>query len=214
MTATDHIAALADRVAALQASGTGERVILGIVGEPGAGKSTVAVALVGELTQRGRRAALVPMDGFHLANSALARLGLLDRKGAPETFDGYGYLALLRRLRARVPGEVVYAPIYERAIEESVGSALPVGDDIEVVVTEGNYLLLAADPWPAVAAELDQSWFIEVDPSVRIERLVARHVEFGKAPEAATAWVYQVDEGNAALVRGSRHRADLIVTWS
>lgn len=214
MTATDRIAALADRVAAMQASGTGERVILGIVGEPGAGKSTVAAALVGELTQRGTRAALVPMDGFHLANSALARLGLLDRKGAPETFDGYGYLALLRRLRARVPGEIVYAPTYERAIEESVGSAVPIGEDIEVVVTEGNYLLLPADPWPAVAAELDQSWFVEVDPAVRIGRLIARHVEFGKAPEVATVWVHEVDEGNAALVRAGRDRADLSVEWS
>lgn len=205
------VSALADRVVALSASVAPARVMIGLVGEPGAGKSTVAAALRDALAKRGIPTALVPMDGFHLANVELARLGRADRKGALDTFDGAGYAALLARLRAR-PDEVVYGPVYDRNIEESVGSAIPVGPGIEVVLTEGNYLLVDEPPWTEVAGLLDEVWFVDVEPDLRRDRLRARHVEFGKAPEIAAAWVENVDEPNAARIRSTAARADLVVS--
>ncbi|VTR75487.1 Uridine kinase [Cellulomonas hominis] len=185
----------------------GERRLLGIAGAPGGGKSTVASALVAAL---GAQAVLVPMDGFHLANAELRRLGRADRKGAPDTFDAAGYTALLRRLRARGP-EVVYAPTFDRHLEESVAGAVPVPAEVPLVVTEGNYLLHDGHGWAPVRAELDEVWFVDVDDDLRVERLIARHVEHGRTPEAAREWVLRSDEANARLVAATRERADLVV---
>jgi pantothenate kinase len=175
--------------------------MLGITGAPGAGKSLFAAASARELG-----GALVPMDGFHLADAVLGRLGLLDRKGAPETFDAWGYAALLARLRER-PGETVYAPGFERDLEQPLAGAIAVPPEADVVVTEGNYLLLDRPEWCAVCAGLDEVWFVFTDDEVRRERLVRRHVEFGKTLAEARAWVQRVDEPNARLVEASRHRA-------
>lgn len=185
-------------------------VLIGVVGEPGAGKSTLAASVVEGLNARGCRAVLVPMDGFHLANVALASLGLANRKGAIETFDGAGFAVLLTRLRAQGP-DIVWAPTYDRSVEESVAGAIGVPPGTEVVVTEGNYLLVADEPWSQVGGLLDEVWAVRTDPLVRTERLQARHVEFGKHPAQARAWVSAVDEPNAALVRETLHRADLDV---
>lgn len=185
-------------------------VLIGVVGEPGAGKSTLAASVVEGLKARGCRAVLVPMDGFHLANVALASLGLANRKGAIETFDGAGFAAVLTRLRAQGP-HIVWAPTYDRSVEESVAGAIGVPPGTEVVVTEGNYLLVADEPWSQVGGLLDEVWAVRTDPLVRTERLQARHVEFGKHPAQARAWVSAVDEPNAALVRETLHRADLDV---
>lgn len=181
--------------------------MLGIAGAPGAGKSTFARAYVDALD---RPAALVPMDGFHLADVTLQRLGLLHRKGAPETFDAWGYAALLARLRSRPP-ETVYAPGFERDIEQPVAGAVGVPPEAEVVVTEGNYLLLDLPAWRAVRAQLDEVWFVHTDEGLRFERLVARHVAFGKSPGQARAWVEEVDGGNARLVEATRGYADRIL---
>lgn len=197
----------AARARALAASGP--RRILGIAGPPGAGKTTLAEALVDALDGA---AVLVPMDGFHLADRELARLGRADRKGAPDTFDAYGYAALLARLRAPRPDETVYAPCFERELEEPVAGALPVPPDVPLVVTEGNYLLLDEPPWStAVRPQLDEVWWVDVDDAVRVERLIARHVAFGKPPEHARAWVLRSDEANARRVASGRKRADVIV---
>ena len=180
----------------------GQRVLVGIAGEPGAGNSSIADAL----TARGGPAwAVVPMDGFHLADVALRRQGLLDRKGAPETFDAWGYAALLARLRAR-PEHPVYAPGFERDLEQPLAGAIAVPPSVDVVVTEGNYLLLDRPEWEACREQLDAVWFVETDPRLRVDRLVRRHVASGKSEEAARAWVDRVDEPNAALVRASRDR--------
>ncbi|MDI6909958.1 nucleoside/nucleotide kinase family protein [Nocardioides sp.] len=177
--------------------------LLGITGAPGVGKSTLAAAL-----RQQRGLAILPMDGFHYADVELARRGLLDRKGAPETFDAEGYAALLRRVRAGE--EDVVAPMFERDLEQPLAGAIPV-PATGTVVTEGNYLLLDEPRWRLVREQLDVVWHLVVDDALRVERLVARHVAHGKSPEAARAWVERVDQANARLVEACRDRADLVV---
>jgi pantothenate kinase len=183
------------------------RRIIGIAGSPGAGKSSYAARLVADSDVP---AVHVPMDGFHLADSSLVALGLRDRKGAPETFDAWGYAALLRRLRTA--DETVWAPGFERGLEQPLAGAIAIGPEVELVVTEGNYLLLDRPEWRAVRAALDETWFLDLDDDVRRARLVARHVAFGKSPDEAARWVARVDDANARLVAASRSRADRIVT--
>jgi pantothenate kinase len=185
----------------------GERRILGIAGAPGAGKSTLCAALLEAL---GGDAALVGMDGFHLANAELERLGRRGRKGAPDTFDVDGYAALLARLRL-VKDRTVYAPTFDRQLEESIGSAISVPAGTPLILTEGNYLLLEDGIWDQVRSQLDAVWFLDLPEDVRLARLVARHVAFGKAPAEAQRWVGAVDGPNAATINLTRPRADLIV---
>jgi pantothenate kinase len=187
----------------------GGRRIIGIAGAPGAGKTTYAERMVADARHAGSSAAYLPMDGFHLADVSLRSLGLLDRKGAPETFDAWGYAALLRRVRDRE--QLVWAPGFERDLEQPLAAAIAVPTEPELVVTEGNYLLLDRPEWRAVRAELDEVWFLDCADDVRRGRLVARHVEFGKSPAAAEAWVSRVDDANAALVAACRDRADRVV---
>ncbi|MEU3897396.1 nucleoside/nucleotide kinase family protein [Streptomyces sp. NPDC045251] len=196
----------------------GRRAILGIAGSPGAGKSTLAECLVRELNGTGTPwVAHVPMDGFHLADAELDRLGRRDRKGAPDTFDAAGYAALLGRLReaaadgGEAGGDVVYAPGFERVLEQPVAGAVPVPPSARLVVTEGNYLLLGTGAWPRVRARLDEVWFCELAQAERVRRLVARHERFGKSHDDAVAWVSGSDERNAELVGATRDRADLVV---
>jgi pantothenate kinase len=185
----------------------GRRRLLGITGAPGAGKSTLAAALVEAL---GADCRLVPMDGFHLAQAELERLGRADRKGAPDTFDAEGYAALLRRMRSR-EDEVVYAPAFDRGLEQAIAGAIGVPRDVPLVVTEGNYLLLDDAPWVDIGPLLDVVWFVDVDEEVRLERLVARHVAFGKQPDAARAWAAGTDQRNADAIHPTRVRADRVV---
>jgi pantothenate kinase len=187
-------------------AGAGSRVLLGLAGAPGAGKSTLAQALVEALAGQ---AVLVPMDGFHLADPELDRLGCRDRKGAPETFDAAGYVHLLRRLRSR-EDMVVYAPVFVREQEQAVAGALAVPREVPLVVTEGNYLL-ADGGFAAVRGLLDETWFVDVDPVLRRQRLAARHVHHGRTPEQAEQWVTSSDDVNARLVDATRERADLVV---
>ncbi|MEV6485915.1 nucleoside/nucleotide kinase family protein [Streptomyces sp. NPDC051576] len=200
---------LLTRAAALATPG--RRAVLGIAGSPGAGKTTLAEHLVRSLNGTGEPwVAHVPMDGFHLADVELDRLGRRARKGAPDTFDAAGYAALLRRLREETD-DVVYAPGFERVLEQPIAGAIPVEPTARLVVTEGNYLLLEAGSWARVRPCLDEVWFCEIDEDERVRRLVARHEEFGKGHEEAVAWVARTDQRNARLVAGTRDRADLVV---
>ncbi|MEV6542127.1 nucleoside/nucleotide kinase family protein [Streptomyces sp. NPDC051665] len=201
---------LLTRAAALAAPG--RRAVLGIAGSPGAGKTTLAEHLVRTLNGSSAEpwVAHVPMDGFHLADVELDRLGRRARKGAPDTFDAAGYAALLRRLREETD-EVVYAPGFERVLEQPIAGAIPVLPTARLVVTEGNYLLLQAGSWARVRPCLDEVWFCEVDEGERVRRLVARHEEFGKDHETAVTWVSGTDQRNADLVAATQDRADLVV---
>lgn len=184
------------------------RHIVGLMGPPGAGKSTLAARIVAHF---GAQAQIVPMDGYHLANSELERLGRRGRKGAPDTFDAWGYVALLQRLRQQGPGEVVYAPEYRRTLEEPVAGAIAIAPATRLLVTEGNYLGLDTGAWAGVAPLLDELWYVEVDDTLRRQRLTARHVQFGRTPEDAARWVEVTDEPNARLIASTRARAQGVV---
>ena len=202
MTAFDDLLARAEGLTV-----RGQRNVLGIIGSPASGKTTLAWALANAL---GSRAAVVGMDGFHLAQAELVRLGRADRKGALDTFDGAGYVALLRRLR-EADEDVVYAPEFRREIEEPVNAAVAVPRDVPLVVNEGNYLLVDEGPWAAVRGLLDETWYVVQDEATRVRLLIARHVAFGKAPDVAREWVLRSDERNAELVARTRPRADALV---
>jgi pantothenate kinase len=186
------------------------RALLGLVGPPGSGKSTLAAALQAEFASV---AQVVPMDGFHLANAELERLGRRARKGAPDTFDSAGYVALLRRLLAQADDEIVYAPEFRREIEEPIASAIPIHARTQLVITEGNYLLLEEGPWARVRELLDEIWYVDVDDALRIDRLTQRHQQFGRSAEDAAAWVAGTDEPNARLIEASRARASFVFRW-
>jgi pantothenate kinase len=188
----------------------GQRKLLGLAGPPGAGKSTLATALQHAFADVSQ---VVPMDGFHLANAQLQRLGRRQRKGAPDTFDSAGYAALLRRLRQQRADETVYAPEFHREIEEPVAGAIAVAAQTRLIITEGNYLLLDEGPWAQVAGLLDEVWYVELDDALRIERLTQRHHRFGRSREDAAAWVSGTDEPNARLIARTRGRAHAVFRW-
>lgn len=188
----------------------GRRVILGLAGAPGSGKSTLAAWLQQQFEPG--QAVVVPMDGFHLANSVIDGTPLRKRKGAMDTFDAGGYLALLRRL-ARRDEEVVYAPEFRRTIDEPVAAAIAVAASVPLVITEGNYLLAEQDPWKDVRAQLDETWFVDTAQEPRLRRLVARHIQFGMDPEAAQAWANGPDEANARIILATKAGADRIINW-
>jgi len=187
----------------------GQRHLLGITGAPGAGKSKVARELVDKLGAD--LAVLVPMDGFHLSNHVLITLGRRGRKGAWDTFDADSYVHLLRRLRNQEE-QIVYVPDFDRDIDESIGSALPIRREVPLVVTEGNYLLSDVGGWAGVGPLLDECWYLQVDDSTRLQRLTYRHQQHGMSHDEADNWARTTDQDNAVLIAQSLPRADLVIT--
>jgi pantothenate kinase len=204
--AEDRLSALVDRLREFATESP--RTIVGLCGPPGVGKSSLARQLVAALGPD--VAAVVPLDGFHLANRVLDELGIADHKGAPPTFDVDGYAAMLGRL-ATPDDAVVYAPEFHRDLEESYAGSLAVPRKVPLVVTEGNYLLLPDPRWRRARAHLHEVWYLELDDQVRRERLIARHRSFGRTESEARAWVEQVDEPNARRIAATAAYADLVV---
>ncbi|HKD97969.1 MAG TPA: nucleoside/nucleotide kinase family protein [Micromonosporaceae bacterium] len=187
------------------------RILVGIAGPPAAGKSTLAQTLAGALcaAHGPDTAVAIGMDGFHLANSELARLGLAARKGAPDTFDAAGFVAMLRRLRS--DEAVVYTPVYSRVLHESIGGVVPVPASVRVVVVEGNYLLLPHEPWSQARELLDLVCYLDAPTDARVESLLRRQRMRGLDRGAAMDWVHGSDEVNAELIATTRARADVIL---
>ena len=188
----------------------GSRKIIGLVGPPGAGKSTVGLALRETFRDVSQ---IVPMDGFHLANVELARLGRAHRKGAPDTSNSADYADLMRRLHTQAADEIIYAPEFRREIEEPIAGAIPIFPETQLLITEGNYLLLEEGHWQKVPTYLDEIWYVDVDDDLRIGRLADRHVQFGRTRDEAVAWVNNTDEPNARLIEQGKHRAHLVFRW-
>lgn len=189
---------------------TQQRQILGIIGAPGAGKSTLVAQIVEYF---GAQVVVLPMDGFHLADAELRRLGRDQRKGAPDTFDAAGFVSLLSRVRHQTD-EVIYAPEFDRSLEAVIAGSIAIEPDTPLVIAEGNYLLLQTGAWRHVRPLLDVSWYVDVDEALRLPRLIERHVQFGRTPEAARAWVMASDEPNARLIEPCKPLADWLVPWA
>ena len=185
-----------------------ERVLIGIIGKPGAGKSTLSKYLMSKLSKE--LVTVVPMDGYHLSNKVLKDLKRSDRKGAPDTFDVPGFVSLVKRIRSEQT-QSIYYPIFDRAIEESIAAQGVVTSATKVVIIEGNYLLHDEGGWEVINDLLDESWMVDVDDDKRISRLISRHIAYGKDPEAAKAWAKGTDEVNAQLIERGRSRADFVV---
>ncbi|HZA05050.1 MAG TPA: nucleoside/nucleotide kinase family protein [Propionibacteriaceae bacterium] len=184
------------------------RAVLGIAGAPASGKSTVAARLLAELErQRPGEAVGVGMDAFHIGHRVLVRRGQAGIKGAPETFDAVGYLHLLQRIRTE--SGTVYAPEFDRDIEDSLAHVVEIGPQVGLVVTEGNYLLLDQPPWDGVRALLDEAWFVHLNDAERQRRMVARHLRHGHDQADAEARTFGTDERNAQLVNAAPNRPDL-----
>ena len=203
---------LAKRVEQLRESHPGQRVIIAIAGSPGGGKTTLARHLVQRLNEeRPGSSVALPMDGYHLSNATLGRLKLRDRKGAIETFDAWGFVSLLRRIRDEQT-HTIYAPGFERTVDEGIAGDIAVEEHHEVVIVEGNYVLVDEIPWRTVRDLVTESWFCVTPEPVRLARLVDRHAAFGRSREDAEDWARNVDGVNALLIESTAHNATILVS--
>lgn len=198
--------------ALMRAAKAGRRILVGIVGGPGSGKSTMAAAVIGHLNDViDSSGARVPMDGFHMKQSKLEAKELVAYKGAPQTFEAQAFVDLLKKLKSATTAIAV--PGYSRKIEDVVPDAMTVAGNVPILVVEGNYLLLDVSPWNEISKLLDLSFYIDVPVDLVRKRLLKRHAEHGLfTPERIKKHLDQVDMVNFITVSGSSQRADVFIT--
>ena len=201
------VAAICSRIDALP-SAPGRRLVA-IAGPPGAGKSTLAEAVTEALVAQGKAAVLMPMDGFHLDDRLLGPMGLLPRKGAPETFDFAGFRATLARIREEPS---VYLPVFDRSREIAIAGAAVIRPETDLVVVEGNYLVLDEDPWRSLATLWDLSVFLDVPEAEVEKRIMDRWLGYGFAPEEAARKAHGNDIPNARRIRAALGKVDMVVS--
>jgi hypothetical protein len=192
----------------VECASASNRTIIGIIGKPGGGKSTLSKYLLKGMDPT--LVSVVPMDGFHLSNKVLKELGRSDRKGAQDTFDVKGFTTLIQRIKMD-SAEPIYYPVFDRSIEESIAAQGVVYPSTRVVIVEGNYLMHDRDGWQVISPLLDQSWYAFLDEDIRISRLISRHIAFGKDPESAKAWAKGSDQVNAELIEIGVGRCDFLI---
>lgn len=198
---------LVDRILALPKTG---RQLVAVAGAPASGKSTLAEKLTEQVIAAGRDAHLVPMDGFHLDNKVIEPLGLLPRKGAPETFDAAGFVHLMHRLKS---GDDVAYPRFDRERDLSIAGAEVIPASCDIAIVEGNYLLFDEDPWRELASIWDFSVRLDVSVEELHRRLVDRWRHFGLSDQAAIARAEQNDLPNAQRVVDAALPADETIVW-
>ncbi|MEM9585342.1 MAG: nucleoside triphosphate hydrolase [Pseudomonadota bacterium] len=204
-----------DRLAGelLRARGTAERFIVAIAGPPASGKSTLSAALNAELNARAEgRSVVVPMDGYHLDNDRLDDLNLRNRKGAPETFDFDGFLCLIQRLRA--PERPVYIPTFDRALDKAIAGQGVVRPEDQIILVEGNYLLLDEDPWSQLRPAFDYSIFLDTPMETLRARLIQRWIDHDHSRADAEARALSNDIPNAIRVCEGFLKADQVIQSS
>lgn len=181
-----------------------KRLVVGVAGPPGSGKSTLAEDLV---TCIGTSAAVLPMDGFHLDNDTLQQMGLLHRKGAPDTFDAQSFVKLVRVLKHQ--SSLTY-PTFDRDADSTIpdGGRIDAGSDI--VLVEGNYLLLDSPPWSDLAALFDLTVKLVVNRTELERRLIERWVNHGLSESAAKTRAQENDVRNAEVVMTRSRPSDFI----
>ncbi len=187
----------------------GERRLVAVAGAPASGKSVLAVALCDAVNSAGRAASAIPMDGFHLDNCLLDERGLRGRKGAPETFDAGGFIALMHRLKSG--GEVVY-PLFDRSRDLAVAGAAVIDAECDVAIVEGNYLLFDEEPWRELAPLWDLSVWFDVPETVLLQRCVKRWIDHDLTPEAALARAEGNDMANARRIMRAQLAAEVTIS--
>lgn len=197
--------ALVQRVLELK---PGRRVLVALAGPPASGKSTLAHTLSVGLRDHGRSAAVVPMDGFHFDDAILKDHGNMDRKGAPWTFDVGGFAALVARLSTN-SDDVIYVPVFDRGLELSRAGSRAIPSTVEVLVIEGNYLLLDDPEWLAASKYYDFTVMLDADLTTLQQRLLDRWLGFGLSFDAAQTKSAENDVPNGKLVMSKSRQADV-----